>query len=380
MFNLLFSLFLLLYFRYAQDDVLIYLQSQLAGRPWSMLPWLSALVLTVPSALLAKGGEALFRRFGWSVYGVYPLVGWLAIACVSFPFSTPLSLAGWLVLAVALTVFNEFVSRRFAVSPQAEDRLWRTSRAFLVRLLILFVYVGIGAAARDIDHYELRTAQALQAGRSKSVYRVGNHSFATSPRLFAMRCYALATNDKKGLGQTVFDQMVPRGGCRNLLFPCDEKQRLLFPPDSLYALLGAPYRADERPLDYFRHCAERAARTAADGLPEPAVDYYLTALLLERRVDVFASEVVKYYPRQVERGSLPRYFAEALVLNQRTRTQPSVYYHDNRLEANYRDFSEMEDSLRQPAIRYNLLRRNYGETYWWWYYYGGREVPSGRGE
>ena len=45
-------------------------------------------------------------------------------------------------------------------------------------------------------------------------------------------------------------------------------------------------------------------------------------------------------------------------------------YHDSAIEANLRDYADMEAKLPDDASRPNLLRRSYGETYWWWHEYG----------
>lgn len=75
-----------------------------------------------------------------------------------------------------------------------------------------------------------------------------------------MRCYLMATTHKHGLGNKVFEQMVPgRGGASCLLLPNDEEQRLLFPISNQEHLLGSARHVNETPLQYFKRCAWLAA-------------------------------------------------------------------------------------------------------------------------
>ena len=276
--------------------------------------------------------------------------------------------AGGLVLAWLLMITDKRLRHRSRITPQT---FGVNFQFFAVQMLLLCLYVGVGNGVTDLQHYELRTAQALQSKHPKRAYKVGDKSYATSHRLFAMRCYLMATTHKKGLGDEVFSQMVPAGGAASLLLlPTDNYQQLLLPASKLEGLLGSRRHANEGALAYLHRCAWLSA-FKGDGKHTAAADYYLCALLLERKLDLFAKEIVNYYPTEVAQSKLPRYFAQALILYQRTRTQPNVFYTDSNIEANYRDYTDMADSIPDRTVRTNMLRYSYGETYWWWYSYGG---------
>jgi len=371
-FRLLFALFLLLFFGYAQADVVAYLLSWVLHRPATPYPWLSALLLCSIFTGIAKIGQRILARKQRFHFPAYLFSGYLAAMLVSIPFVSWRWALGWLLACCAIAFLFQRLERKY--EPQPLDRIGKLRHTIytLCQLLAICLLTGLAAGATDVDHYELRTAQALRTGKPADAYKVGEVAIPTSPRLFALRCYLLATTDKHGLGEAVFQQPVPRGGSKNLLFPADEKQRLIFPADSLYRLLGTAPHADETPTAYLRRAAEAQWKSAGENpqeKPLPAIDYYLTALLLERRLDPFAAEVVRFYPRRSEQGKLPSYFAQALYLYTHSRTQPKVIYHDTAIEANYHDYTEMADTLRNPQTRANLLRRSYGETFWWWYEY-----------
>lgn len=370
--RLLFTIYLLLYFRFAQYDVSGYWLSLIAGHfvePW---PWTMALVATGVLLLVLCLTEKLLAYWHKPVIVAYAIVAWLATAGVGMAFTTVwhqlLLAAGGLVLAWLLMITDKHLRHRSRITPQT---FGVNFQFFAVQMLLLCVYVGVGNGVTDLQHYELRTAQALQSKHPKRAYKVGDKSYATSHRLFAMRCYLMATTHKKGLGDEVFSQMVPAGGAASLLLlPTDKYQQLLLPASKLERLLGSRRHANEGALAYLHRCAWLSA-FMGDGKHTAAADYYLCALLLERKLDLFAKEIVYYYPTEVAQSKLPRYFAQALILYQRTRTQPKVFYTDSNIEANYRDYTDMADSIPDRTVRTNMLRYSYGETYWWWYSYGG---------
>mgnify|MGYP007090328742 FL=1 len=370
--RLLFTIYLLLYFRFAQYDVSGYWLSLVAGHfvePW---PWTMALVATGVLLLVLCLTEKLLAHWHKPVIVAYAIVAWLATAGVGMAFTTVwhqlLLAAGGLVLAWLLMITDKRLRHRSRITPQT---FGVNFQFFAVQMLLLCLYVGVGNGVTDLQHYELRTAQALQSKHPKRAYKVGDKSYATSHRLFAMRCYLMATTQKKGLGNEAFSQMVPDGGAASLLLlPTDNYQQLLLPASKLEELLGSRRHANEGALAYLHRCAWLSA-FKGDGKHTAAADYYLCALLLERKLDLFAREIVNYYPTEVAQSKLPRYFAQALILYQRTRTQPNVFYTDSNIEANYRDYTDMADSIPDRTVRTNMLRYSYGETYWWWYSYGG---------
>lgn len=372
MFRLVFFFFLLFFFGHAQADVVAYLWSCLLGRPAELWPWLPALLLATLFTGLADGCGRVFRRRKIPPFAGYVLAAWLSAMLVSQPFVTWRWPVAWGVTGGALIAGEHLWEKHLHhIWPDART-LWQRFMPATVKLLALCLFIGIGAGATDVEHYELHTAEALRTGHPQRAYKVGEVAIPTSPRLFAMRCYLLTITDKKGLGEAVFQQPVPPGGSRHLLFPADRRQALLLPADSLSHLLGGTRRPGETVTAYFHRCAEDAflkEGAKRNEKPVAAIDYYLTALLLDRRLDDFARETARFYPRRVAQGKLPTYFAQALFFHMRQRSQPAVRYHDSAIEENYHNYTEMADTIADARIRKNLLRRSYGETYWWWYEY-----------
>ena len=216
--RLLFTIYLLLYFRFAQYDVSGYWLSLAAGHfvePW---PWTMALVATGVLLLVLCLAEKLLAHWHKPVIVAYAIVAWLATAGVGMAFTTVwhqlLLAAEGLVLAWLLMITDKRLRHRSRITPQT---FGVNFQFFAVQMLLLCLYVGVGNGVTDLQHYELRTAQALQSKHPKRAYKVGDKSYATSHRLFAMRCYLMATTHKKGLGDEVFSQMVPAGDAASLL-------------------------------------------------------------------------------------------------------------------------------------------------------------------
>ncbi len=371
-----FSLYLLLFFGTAQDDALHLLECQIAGKQMPHTPWLVAIALTAVGIGLVRALQSTFCKLCHTAIPAYFATAWLATMLVSVPFASCLHVVVLTLAAIALCAISLFLERRW-LHQSTNATTWHKAMTHTAVLIILSIYMGIGAAATDTDHYEMKTSLLLLEEKPEAVKRIGEKSLESTPRLVAMRSYAMATAPGK-LGELFFDQpLMPSANATSLLLPQDDRQALLFPLDSLCKKLCAPrptaaeQSQAEKAVDYFKHAAEKAGPH-----PSIAADYYLCALLANRQIDRFAHEIGRYYPSQLHKQKrLPKYYAEALVMYTHLRTRPVVVFNDAAIEANYNDFSEMGDTIRRADIRNNMLRRSYGETYWW-YYKEGRHAQS----
>ncbi len=373
-------LFLFLFFL-SQGDALAYGLSLVCGCYVAPHRWLFALALTAVAYGVTGWG---LRRTEGKVHpaAVWTMTTFLAVTVVNLPFVGALHHAVFFAVGAAGAAALAYGAKRFPTtfSIGKEQPLGVRAIRMALAMIALALYAELGCGVTDIQHYELRTAQALRSSHPERAYRVGDQAYATSPRLFAMRCYLLATSGKHHMGSRLFEQTIPpQGGAANLLLPTDERQRLLFPADSLYALLGAKPNSGEQPADYFSRCAELAYSKNKQGRKLPhderrrqraAYNYCLAARLLERDLPGFAQAALRYFPGEVRQGRLPRYYSQAFVLYKRSTASPLAPYRDNNTEANFQDYSDMGDTIPNLRTRANLLRRSYGETYWWWYSYG----------
>lgn len=370
MFRFIYFFSLLLFFAFGESDVVNYLCSMALSRPAQPWPWLCATLLAAAFSALAYFMEHRFcQAKSRNPYPVYVLTSCLATIFVSIPFASTIRMIALPLVAIVLGILISLWMKRLQRLSGKEQSLWQQFMPPTIVLTLLGLYMGLGAATPDYVHYELRTAQALRSDNPQRAYEVGKVSLATSPRLFALRCYLMAVTNKQGLAADIFRQPIPPGGSANLLFPNDYPQSLMLPPDTLYKLLGDNPKPQESCLAYLRRLAVTARKGNRNEKYLPAIDYYLCALLLDRQLDLFAREIQTFYPIRIKQHKLADYYAQALVFYTRSRTQPSLIYHDAAIEANLLDYSEMGDTITDADCRRNLLRRSYGETYWWWYEY-----------
>ena len=369
MIHLFLYLYLFLFLSVAQADTVTYQLSQLLGRPAPQWPLVYGLLLTVLLATIRRLISRCFSSPDSQTTWSWAATSFLAVTLVSLPFASVFYLFLLGLIAVGIGWGFRKWQLRLNQLWGKQRTPWQHMMPAIVFALLLSLYLGIGAAATDLEHYEMRTAQTLQEGKKIEPSRMEKHSLVTSQRLFAMRSYSMAKASRFGLGNQLFRQPVPQGKSELLLIPNDAHQRLLFPVDSLYMRLGGLPRKDEAALSYFRRMAEEErlrmdSPTSFHSLP--ALDYYLCALLLEGNLDIFSKEFLRLYPRSLRNKKLPIYFAEALFLYTHTRTRPILVFHDSAVEANWQDYSTMKTGQTDSTIRQNLLRRSYGQTYWWW--------------
>lgn len=360
--RVIFALFLFLFLSVAQGDVLCYLYRRLIDASSEPMHWLlggaMAAILIFIMSLLSR--TAVCRR--------YPLIetipaGFAAVLAVSLPFAgwqhVPVTILYYCVAAAMLVFCNRLLQKAYHTA-----RLRLPLLIYGTGLLLVCFVTGLRAAATDADHYELRTAEALRRCNYAAAYHTGEISLAVTPRLFAMRSYLMATQGE-GLPQMLFKQPIPAGGSKHLLLPDDDWQSLNFPPDSLYARLGGKPAANETTLHFFKRLA-LPADTAHRPTPL-ARDYYLCALLLDRRLSDFANAYATLCPG--DSVNIPRFYSEALALHSRKHTLPFAYS-DAAVAANLLDFMDMARTAGTAQEGRNLLRRSYGETFWWYYYFG----------
>lgn len=97
-------------------------------------------------------------------------------------------------------------------------------------------------------------------------------------------------------------------------------------------------------------------------------DYKLCGLLLDKKLDQFVQEVQRHY--DVTAPTLPKHYAEALMLYTHRRTHPSLVYSNNVMEADFQDYQALEHKFANPLERQSALRDTYGNTYWYYFQFG----------
>ena len=275
------------------------------------------------------------------------------------------SMKGWLlILAAVVPVYAifSFMLRRMLFesiksAAMSQNRmLWRN----LMLLILQFCLVGTLSNSEENFKRETRVASFYNAGMVDKALEVGYKSLNASRELTAMRAYLLANEGL--LGERVFEY--PQYyGVEGLFFPSEQTSP--FVPDSVYSLIGATPAEGESAVEFL----ERTMY--ADSANVVARDYYLTSLLLDRRLVKFKDEVLAIYGAK-GLDALPKHYREALLLYADIDTTAAGDYAINDATMLKRlQRMRAEEALHPDLyVRSNYVRRYYGNTYWWYFIYG----------
>ena len=265
-----------------------------------------------------------------------------------------------IVLAIGVFAYAafSFVLRRilFAkiknVAMSANRIIWRN----LVLFVILFSLVGFLSNGEENFKREALVASYYKKGDSDNALKVGYLSNVASHSLTVQRAYILAKGGM--LGERLFEY--PQYYGADGLIPAKEQVSPLV-PDSVYALLGASPLQGEEALDVFKRALKN------DNVSPAAKDYYLSALLLDRKIVEFTDNVKTLYP-DTETANLPKHYQEALLLY--SSINGDSVQASSVMQEQFNAFKALEAEHEDIFVRGNYLRRHFGRTYWWYFLYG----------
>lgn len=224
-----------------------------------------------------------------------------------------------------------------------------------VMALMMFL-VGVIGNGNAIFHYRMKAESCLLKGNYDGAARAGIHSLESDANLLMVRVYALS---RKGiLAETLFSY--PITGSSNDMIPADRGvQCLMYPNDSIYRYLGAKPLPGMAAIHYLKSILRSGQASPA------AKDYLLCAYLIDKKIDEFARALPAFYPIDEH---LPKYYREALILYAHLRSNPVIVYHDNVMDADFKDLQGLEkryaDNVRKTAVY-----EQFGNTYWYYYKY-----------
>ena len=162
------------------------------------------------------------------------------------------------------------------------------------------------------------------------------------------------------MGEYLF-QYPQRYGAEGLLIDASEKNILRITADSLYTYLGAQPQPGERALPFFRRlCNEDTGN-------HTTLDYYLSALLLEKKLTEFVEACHTLYA--AEPHSLPQHYREALFLYEKMHPSVEPTVTDETMLQQWASYDSLKQELRGKSGEGNFMRRKFGHTYWWYFEY-----------
>ena len=262
-------------------------------------------------------------------------------------------------VAMAIYLFMAFVLKRILFEKiknpafTASRMIWRN----LVLIVLIFCLTGTLSNGEENFKREALISSLYKKGDVEGAMDVGKLSLHASPELTAYRAYILAKENK--LGEKLFEYPQLYGS--SALVP-QEPQKSSLVPDSVFTLLGVEPSEGESNAALLKRAFD------ADTANIYARDYYLTALLLDKRLPEFAHIIKDFYPNY---KNLPKHYIEALLLYAHIEVDNEMLAHLNYPEIveKYFDFVSEEQKHDDKFIRGNHIRRKYGSTYWWYYLY-----------
>ena len=365
--GLLFAAFCFLYLYFVQPDLLALLQFRLSSGQTRYDPLIGALLITLVLVLVGAGFQRLLSlpirvlALAWmpSCLLLLAHVGWRIVPDEGDAISLP-PMPRLIFLAVLAVIYLIALRLSYVYRDTTGERASLVAHYapnLLVMCLAFFV-VGMAGNTSTPLHYELQAERLIASSRYAEALQVGEQADATSPRLTAMRCYALSREGM--LGERLFAYPL-HGDCAQMLPQWEATVRTHDLADSVYHHLRF------RPCAVCRPSAMLFLENAhsMDTLSTPALRHYLlSACLIERRLSRFAEIVIADSVTM-----LPTHYREALALYA---TQDTLFQQpqpDEAINRSLHDFlTEMNqaDAAAPPA---DMLRRRYSHTYWYYYYF-----------
>lgn len=362
--GLLFSVFSIVYLSVFQKDVMEALHFSLAQGKTVYVPWMSAVLITIVLLILR-----------WGINGLVGLKG-LVKALSYFPSCLLLGVItdvghgvyhgegisaqwGWLLplLLVIYAGVGWMIARavRLWVNPDLEEGVITNSNLFILLMLCL-MSVCIGNS--DVHfHHELQVEEALRKQDYARARLIGEKSMDPSRNLTALRAYAMSREGTMGEYLFHYPQLY---GAAGLLMGVSDDTALRLNADSLYVYLGASPTLGEPALRFFqRICQEESGNYTT-------LDYYLSALLLERKLEEFVKAFHELY---TVKETVPKYYQQALFLYGKMHSSSVTEEQNEALEEQWKAYETLKSELVGSVGEGNRMRRQFGDTYWWYYQY-----------
>ncbi len=364
----LFAVFAFLFVAVYQAPLLEAFYNEVATGKLDYNPWLVGGVVSLLLTLLALWLNRFAKlRREWTALAFLPSALLLAfITDIDRGLYTGSAISSsWIYIFVAsilLYAFVAFVLRRILFE-KIKDARMVTNRVLWHNMVIIVLSIClIGALSNSEENFKRETLVMSHWNRGDTVkaLRVGKTSLDASRELTVMRAYLLANAGK--MGEHLFEY--PQYYATDGLLPAMERTSVLI-PDSVYSMLGAKPLEGEAGTVFLSRIAH------ADTASAIVRDYYLSSLLLEKRLLEFKDEVIAFCDA-ASVDSLPKHYREALML------YADIEGEQEALPFELQDVVMREELERLRAeeakhddafVRGNYVRRHFGHTYWWYFLY-----------
>ena len=243
-----------------------------------------------------------------------------------------------------------------------EKALLQSKATGLVGYNLLFLLIGcIGTLTvgntNENFHHELEIERYLREKDFTKAMQVGQHALEATQNLTALRALSLSNAGLMGEKLFTYPQYF---GVDGLFLQDDTLQNLRYTNDSIYNHLGArPYNGGDK-MNYLHSlCYDEKGKFTS-------LNYYLSALLLEKRLDTFAEVVADFIEPE---DTLPRHYKEAIIIYQADHSSYPYATTDSTLIQAYKTYKTRQTTFTSKTEEKNQMRREFGDTYWWYHDY-----------
>ena len=358
----LFSVFSFVYLYVFQRDVLEALHFSLAHGKTHFVPLASAFIITFILILLRWGVNSLLKLKGniraISYFPSFLILGALTDAGKDVYVYHPSSW-GWLLplVLVAYVLIAYWLRQIFKKRLNNEGSpVMLMNSNLLIMVAFSLMTTMIGNTNRDF-HHELEAERYLRSRQYIEALKVGEKSLKVTRTMTVLRSIAMSHAGVLGEELFAYPQYYRSDG---LFFANDSAQTLRYTNDSIYYLLGVrPYTGEDR-MEFLRNICYKGTGKYT------ALDYYLSALLLEKQIDTFGKALADFYETE---DTLPRYYQEAILVYRESHPDCQFAVNDSTLIKRYDDYHKRKADFSSPIEEQNRMRREFGDTYWWYFDY-----------
>ena len=359
----LFSVFSFVYLYVFQRDVLEALHFSLAHGKTHFVPLASAFIITFILILLRWGVNSLLKLKGniraISYFPSFLILGALTDAGKDVYVYNHPSSWGWLLplVLVAYALIAYWLRQIFKKRLNNEGSpVALMNSNLLIMVAFSLMTAMIGNTNRDF-HHELEAERYLRSHQYIEALKVGEKSLKVTRTMTVLRSIAMSHAGVLGEELFAYPQYYRSDG---LFFANDSAQTLRYTNDSIYYLLGVrPYTGEDR-MEFLRNICYKGTGKYT------ALDYYLSALLLEKQIDTFGKALADFYETE---DTLPRYYQEAILVYRESHPDYQFAVDDSTLIKRYDDYHKRKAGFSSPIEEQNRMRREFGDTYWWYFDY-----------
>lgn len=360
---ILFYTFVFIYLYIYQQDLLMLTQHLCSGGTTQYHPIIGTSTIIIVLALLQFGVGRLLRSFS-ILYALSYVPSFIVLAALT---GIQLQANGYTfgvwpyMLSIGLTLYALIIYILMRINIETKSMFHYTQQTIIISntliMLVGFLFTGLTSNSSAALHTQLKIERLLSQKQYDEALDVLKQANDNSPSLTMLTAYTLSL--KGQLPEKFFTYAVAKGA-QNLTPDSVNTRMAFYPEGRLFQHIGAYPKqrmGAQRYLDYlYRHNLGK----------RPFTDYYLMALLLDKKIDAFVALLPTLYDVH---GPLPTHYREALLLYTHLRTNPSIIFHSNVMDADFQDFQTLESKYLDPKVRRNAMRDTYGNTYWYYYLY-----------